>query len=182
MSLFGKKEKGLIKSYRVGYRGGHPRYPKATGGSNEFKVFEDRFEVLMNISVITIPHNRVFDVQIVQQEASWVDGRLFGKLMKQANNIHISYESDSGGKLVLRLRMLSGISEAAQARKCQELEDRLRTHHIREKFRSVQDEAVQEKLCRDIPTQIEKLAALRDKGIISHEEFDTKKADLLSRM
>lgn len=30
--------------------------------------------------------------------------------------------------------------------------------------------------------QIERLAALRDKGIISGEEFDHKKADLLGRM
>ncbi|MCH5349196.1 MAG: SHOCT domain-containing protein [Oscillospiraceae bacterium] len=34
----------------------------------------------------------------------------------------------------------------------------------------------------DIADQIEKLAHLRDKGIITEEEFQTKKADLLSRM
>ncbi len=34
----------------------------------------------------------------------------------------------------------------------------------------------------DIPSQIEKLAALRDSGILTEEEFQTKKAELLSRM
>ena len=34
----------------------------------------------------------------------------------------------------------------------------------------------------DIPEQIEKLAQLRDKGIITEEEFQAKKADLLSRL
>lgn len=34
----------------------------------------------------------------------------------------------------------------------------------------------------DIPTQIEKLAELKDKGIITEEEFQTKKQDLLSRI
>ncbi len=34
----------------------------------------------------------------------------------------------------------------------------------------------------DIPSQIEKLAALRDSGVLTEEEFQTKKAELLSRM
>lgn len=34
----------------------------------------------------------------------------------------------------------------------------------------------------DIPDQIEKLSALKDKGIISEEEFQSKKTELLSRL
>ncbi len=34
----------------------------------------------------------------------------------------------------------------------------------------------------DIPTQIEKLAALRDKGIVTADEFEKKKKELLDRM
>ena len=34
----------------------------------------------------------------------------------------------------------------------------------------------------DIPAQIRELVKLRDEGILSQEEFDAKKADLLSRM
>jgi hypothetical protein len=34
----------------------------------------------------------------------------------------------------------------------------------------------------DIPEQIKKLAALRDAGVISQEEFEAKKAELLARM
>ncbi|MCH5348403.1 MAG: SHOCT domain-containing protein [Oscillospiraceae bacterium] len=34
----------------------------------------------------------------------------------------------------------------------------------------------------DIPEQIEKLAELKDKGILSEEEFQTKKTELLSRL
>lgn len=193
MGLFGKKEEeeGLIESYGVVYKGGHPEYPKEKAGKIEFKVFEDRFEFLPTMSTkkwfkgLTIPHNRVLDLQIVQRQVGTVEGILGGldsRQLNQPNNIHISYESDSGEKVVLRLEMLSGITVMGQAKKCQEFEDRLRTHHIREKFCSVQDEAAQEKPGEDIPAQIEKLAALRDKGIISQQEFDTKKADLLLRM
>jgi Short C-terminal domain len=34
----------------------------------------------------------------------------------------------------------------------------------------------------DIPEQIQKLADLRDRGLITPEEFETKKKDLLDRM
>ncbi|MBY6860787.1 SHOCT domain-containing protein [Clostridium botulinum] len=39
-----------------------------------------------------------------------------------------------------------------------------------------------ENLSEDIPTQILKLAELKDKNIISNDEFELKKIDLLSRM
>jgi Short C-terminal domain len=34
----------------------------------------------------------------------------------------------------------------------------------------------------DVAEQIRKLAALRDEGLLSSEEFETKKAEMLSRM
>ncbi len=34
----------------------------------------------------------------------------------------------------------------------------------------------------DIPAQIQKLAALRDQGILTEEEFTSKKAELLAKM
>jgi Short C-terminal domain len=34
----------------------------------------------------------------------------------------------------------------------------------------------------DIPAQIEQLARLRDQGLLTAEEFERKKADLLERM
>ena len=34
----------------------------------------------------------------------------------------------------------------------------------------------------DIPTQIQKLASLKDAGILTEEEFTNKKAELLAKM
>jgi Short C-terminal domain len=34
----------------------------------------------------------------------------------------------------------------------------------------------------DVPTQLEKLGALRDSGVLTEEEFQAKKAELLARM
>jgi hypothetical protein len=39
-----------------------------------------------------------------------------------------------------------------------------------------------ESFATDVPGQIRKLAELRDAGILTAEEFDAKKADLLARM
>jgi Bacterial PH domain/Short C-terminal domain len=44
------------------------------------------------------------------------------------------------------------------------------------------DSAQSEQQAPDIPDQIRKLGELRDAGMLSEEEFEAKKADLLSRM
>lgn len=186
-----EKNAGLIETYGVIYLGGHPEYPKRKAGKIEFKVFDDQFEFTPTISTkgwftgFTIPYKVVLDVQIVQRQVGTVEGLLGGlnsRQLNQPNNIHISYENADGESVLLRLEMLSGVTVMGQARKCQEFEDRLRVHNIREKFLLVPDRVVQEKTSGDIPAQIEKLAALLNKGILSQEEFEAKKTDLLSRI
>jgi hypothetical protein len=122
--------------------GGHPEYPKAKHGKIAFKVFEDHFELIPTMGTkkwfrgLVIPYDRVLDLQIVQRQVGTVEGILGGldsRQLNQANNIHISYEADSDEMVLLRLEMLSGITVMGQAKKCQEFEDRLRAHHIREK-------------------------------------------------
>jgi hypothetical protein len=193
MGFFSKKEKeeGLIESYGVIYKGGHPHYPKEKNGEIEFKVFEDRFEFHSTMGTknwfngITIPITKISDLQIVQRQIGSFEGLLGGlnsRQLNQANNIHISYESELGEKILIRLEMLSGVTVMGQAKKCLEFEDRLRVYHIREKFVAESTKASENKNDIDIPSQIEKLAALLDKGIISQQEFDLKKTDLLSKM
>lgn len=193
MALFGKgkKEEDLIVSYGVVYKGGHPDYPKEKIGKIEFKVFKDRFELLPTMGTrkwfqgLIIPYTRVLDLQIVQRQLGTVEGILGGlnsRQLNQANNIHITYENEQGQEVLLRLEMLSGITVMGQATKCLELEDRLRVNGVRDKFKQRPTESAGNVPEDDIPSQIEKLAGLRNKGILSEEEFETKKADLLSRM
>lgn len=67
-----------------------------------------------------------------------------------------------------------------QARKCRELEDRLRNLGVRSQFAGLGATAEQSSV--DIPSQIAQLAQLRDQGILSDSEFDAKKAQLLDRL
>ena len=82
-------------------------------------------------------------------------------------------------EIVLRLEMLTGVTVMAQAGKCREFEDRLRNLGIRQKFQTATQPGGGQD---DIPGQIAKIAALRDNGILSEEEFQNKKAELLERL
>jgi len=185
-------EPSLIESYGVVYKGGHPDYPKEKGGKIHFKVFNDRFELLATMgtkrwfSGLVIPYRSISSLEIVERQVGTVEGLLGGlnsRQLNQANNIHISYQADDGQEVLLRLEMLSGVTVMGQAKKCLEFMDRLRTHRIFEKFRGKRDKQTEgHNVVEDIPTQLEKLAALRDRGILTAEEFARKKTELLSRM
>jgi hypothetical protein len=116
------------------------------------------------------------------------------------NTIHITYETD-GLELMLRLEMVSGTrsglnplayvaltgsDKARTSQACLEMMDLLRTHKIRAQFRTAQNTDIKEDenlaSTEDIPIQLEKLADLLRKKIITQEEFDTKKTELLERI
>ena len=185
-------QKGLFETYSVIYLGGHPEHPKSKAGSISLQAFSDRFMLIPTFGTknwlkgITIKYESITDLRIVQRQVSTLEGLLGGldsRQLNQLNNIHIIYKDEQGiGNLILRLEMLSGITVMGQAIKCLEFEDRLRTHHIRDKFRPSTIQSTPVTISIDIPLQIEKLADLRDKQILSASEFEAKKTELLSRM
>ena len=192
-NLFDKKEKpkDLICSYGVTYKGGHPDYLKEKIGEIEFYTCADRFELHSTIGTkkwfngIIIPFDSVSDLQIVQRQVSSIEGILGGlnsRQLNQANNIHIKYNFNSQ-EILLRLEMLSGITVMGQAKKCLEFEDRLRTSNTKNKFKKLifinTNNASMEV---DIIAQLEKLKLLLDKNILTQEEFNNKKTELLAKM
>lgn len=92
----------------------------------------------------------------------------FGLLMS-----HIEIETVGGGGFGVP-NLLPG-----EASKAQELIE----HQISGLHRKDLDQKPQPEAClTDVPNQIRKLAELREAGILSAEEFETKKTDLLGRM
>jgi hypothetical protein len=78
--------------------------------------------------------------------------------------------------------MLTGVSVMGQAVKCKELEDRLNTHEIRQKFltaKPVQSNGNSE--LSSVADELTKLAKLKEKGIITQTEFDNEKSKLMGR-
>ena len=190
--LFDKKEKpqGIICEYGVVYKGGHPDYLQDKIGEIDFFICEDRFELQPTLGSkkwfngLNIAFNSISDLKIVQRQVGTMEGILGGldsRQLNQANNIHITYQIN-GQEIVLRLEMLSGITVMGQAKKCLELEDRLRTNNIRNKFRKVVVTNINNSADYNIPDLLEKLSTLHEKGIITKEEFDNKKKELLDKM
>ena len=117
--------------------------------------------------------------------------------MEQKNNIEIEYEDVDGNEQFIRLEMLTGISIYGQAKKCVEFMDVLRQNGILKKFAGnhnaaqnmqgqqmsgVQAGETQAANGDVILEQIEKLAGLKEKGILSEEEYQQKKSELLAKL
>ena len=70
-----------------------------------------------------------------------------------------------------------------QARVCQEMLDLLRTKGIMKQFRGTESNKPDNASgSDDILGQIEKLAKLKDQGILTEEEFNQKKSVLLEKL
>lgn len=69
--------------------------------------------------------------------------------------------------------MLTGFNIYKQAEKCHELIDLLREKKILNKFRGQEKKGIKHSY-DDVFAQIEKLASLKEKGLISEEEFNQK--------
>ena len=110
-------------------------------------------------------------------------GGINSRQLNQPNNVHIEYDSGAGSPTLIRFEMLSGITVMGQAKACSVLLDRLRNAQILDRISRREKPSVQAVVIQpDIPEQIEKLAALKDKGVLSQEEFEKKKAELLAKM
>lgn len=194
MGLFGKRsaeEEGALEVYKVVYKGGHPDLPKAKSGEIRLLLMPDEFQMHPTIGSksywnrVDIPYGDVVDLQIVGRQVSTFEaviGGLDSRQLDQDNNIHVLYVDPTGNEMTLRFEMLTGITVQGQARKCRELEDRLRNHGIRDRFRGTPSAAPSPDGGGDIADQIAKLASLRDQGILNEDEFQAKKATLLDRL
>jgi len=184
---------GAIIRYAVVYNGGLAAYPKAKSGEIGLNIMEDCFYLKPTITSvewfeeIAIPYDKTQKVEIVERKISNAEWLLSSsgsdmKSMEQKNNIEISYEDADGKKQLIRLEMLTGVSIYGQAGKCVEFMDVLRQNGILDRFVGETDKANVGRSEKDVLQQIEKLAQLKEKGILSETEFEEKKATLLEKL
>jgi hypothetical protein len=182
-----------LEWYSVTYRGGLPDLPKPKVGKIELEICADRFRLKPTSSSknfwseMEIPYNTILSLEIVERTLNsfeGIAGRLNSRQLNQRNNIHITYLRPEGDQL-LRLEMLSGVTVMGQAKKCNEFQDRLRNLRVREQFVANAPAAAPPALVASgapmiaVADELAKLAALRDSGVLSAEEFDAQKAKLL---
>lgn len=185
---------GAIIRYGVTYKGGLAEYPKIkTGEEIGLNIMEDCFYLKPTITSVkwfaemAIPYSKITKLEIVERKISNAEWLLSSsdsdmKSMEQKNTIEISYQDGGDRSQLIRLEMLTGVSIYGQARKCVELMDVLRQNGILDKFNESSGKAEGGNDEADIIGQIEKLAQLKEKGILSEEEFQQKKTSLLEKL
>ena len=188
---------GAIMRYGVTYKGGLARYPKQQSGEIGLNIMEECFYLKPTIGTndwfeeMAIPYAKIKSLEIVERKISNTEWLLSSsdsdmKAMEQKNNIEIEYEDVDGNEQFIRLEMLTGISIYGQAKKCVEFMDVLRQNGILKKFagnrnaaQNMQGQQMSGMQAGEtqaangdvILEQIEKLAGLKEKGILSEEEY-----------
>ena len=103
--------------------------------------------------------------------------------LRQKNVMEIKYLDEAGDEYVVRNEMLTGFTVMGQAKVCQEMLDLLRTKGIMKQFKGTgNNQSNNASSGEDVLKQIEKLATLKESGIITEEEFNQKKAVLLEKL
>ncbi len=185
-------QEGGLQRYEVTYRGGHPEYPMSKE-INKYPyiimdVMPDRFSFLPKdlskpwFPGFELPYTQVVSIELVERTISTTESLLGSGSdnsdLRQKNVMEITYIDENGDEYVMRNEMLSGVTVMGQARVCLEMMDLLRGNKILKLFRgkgSVSASAPQ----IDTAEQLKKFKDLLDNGIITQEEFDVKKKQLL---
>ena len=183
---------GAIIRYEVIYLGGLPEYPKAKHGSAVgLNVMADKFVFTKTgtskdwFTEYELPYESISEVTIEKRTITNAEMLLGGgndPNQQQENNICIAFETEDGSELMLRVEMLTGVTIYGQATKCREFMDILRQNNILKIFKQNKADGSAPTAQPDILSQIEKLASLKAAGVISEDEFNQKKSELLTKL
>ena len=188
------QEGGLIR-YEVIYKGDHPDFQLEKKKSSYIllDIMPDRFSFLAKpqsedwFTGFEIPYNRIISLEIVERVISNAEMLLSSGSnnsdLRQKNVIEIKYLDEVGDEYVVRNEMLTGTTVMGQAKVCQEMIDLLRTKGIMKQFKGTENSHSANASGGDVVlSQIEKLAKLKEQGILTEEEFANKKAALLEQL
>ena len=184
-----KPLEGAIERYEFTYIGGLPDIPKAKSGAWGMNIMPDKFSFRVTRTTkdwlydLDIPYSDISDIRIEKRTISNAEmflGAGNDANQQQENVIVLEYTDKEGKKATLRVEMLTGVTIFNQVAKCKELMDLLRRNDILDKIKKGEGGA--QPVADDIPAQLEKLAKLKEAGILTEDEFNAKKAELLAKM
>lgn len=181
---------GAYIRYEVTYISGVDSIPKAKAGSIGLNIMPDRFAFRITYTSkdwftdMDIPYDQITDIRIEKRNITTAEMLMGGgndANQQQENNIVIEYTDENNKKRTLRTEMLTGVTIYNQAAKCREFMDLLRQHDILEQIEAKKN-AKKSGGEVDVVAQIEKLAKLKEAGVITEEEFQAKKGALLEKI
>ncbi len=180
---------GAIVRYEFTYVGGLEDIPKAKSGAWGMNVMPDKFAFRVTSTTkewlydLDIPYDDITDIRIEKRtisNAEWLLGAGNDANQQQENVVVIEYTDKEGRNATLRVEMLTGVTIYNQAAKCKELFDVLRRNNILDRLKKGNENT--NSGSNDVLAQIEKLAKLKEVGVLSDEEFAEKKAELLAKL
>lgn len=187
-------QEGGLKRYEVTYRGGHPNYPMDKPVKSYpyiiMDVMPDRLSFLPKklsepwFNGFELDYTKIVAIDIVERTISFSESMLGSGTdnsdLRQKNVLEITYIDDENNEYVMRNEMLTGTTVMGQASVCLEMMDLLRANKIPQKFIGKQTtQSVAQAPQVDVAEQLKKFKDLLDSGIITEEEFNAKKKDLL---
>ena len=181
---------GAYIRYEVSYISGVDSIPKAKVGAIGLNIMPDRFAFRITYSSkdwftdMDIPYDQITDIRIEKRTITTAEILMGGgndANQQQENNIVIEYTDENNKKRTFRTEMLTGVTIYNQAAKCREFMDLLRQHDILEQIEAKKN-AKKNGGEVDVVAQIEKLAKLKEAGVITEEEFQAKKGALLEKI
>ncbi|XMO87100.1 SHOCT domain-containing protein [Algibacter sp. AS12] len=151
-------------------------FPNSTGSQNNTS-----YAIFNNIRRLAIQQNgkvTVFDT---------LDNQIGGVGQQQGGNYSVSFTSQYGNVDLNTLPIVSGGLEVSKPVQEQQdvdnaINNQQQSAFVEPAITPAQTEVNNTAFEEDIFVKIEKLAALKDKSILSVEEFENKKAELLSRL
>ena len=169
-----------LRTYRVNYVSGLPQMPKLI---TKITMYLYPYGFLFSgkrFPNLWIPYNTVTDFKLATGYGSkWTYTQVDPFFEKM---IDITY-CTAGGVLSLRFEMMEGLWVSRGPHKaCEELVAFMKANGIYSQFSLAKPDGANTPPQQDIPALIEKLAELHRKGILTDEEFQSKKAELLKRL
>ena len=169
-----------LRVYQVHYISGLPQMPVLIRKismyvySNGFLFAGNRFPQLW------IPYKSVTDFKLSTGFGSRLSYCQFDAFYEKM--IHITYHS-AEGLITAKFEMaVAYLMQSSNYRACKDLVAVLKANGIYSQFSLAKPDGANTPPQQDIPALIEKLAELHQKGILTDEEFQSKKAELLKRL
>ena len=176
----------IIFQQTATYKGGIPRYPKASEDSGIAFILDNSFVFYDQQIQFKLSFKQILDAKLDFFQMSGVRGFLaFGdggrQLQQTKNTIELNFIDDNKIERSAKFQIHGAFTISGEEVKAREFLNHLlefKAHFMKSNNQSLS----QNKPQLDNFSKLEKLKQLKDKGIISDTEFETKKKQLLDEM
>ncbi len=172
----------LIGRWRVIYMGEIPGYPGILG-KTQLSLFDNGFSLSSEkLGNHFFYYSDVISWVVLKERSAYAAAN--PNAFFKPRHIRIQYLDNYGATHTILLEMCESIFLPKNAEICRSMVALMNQHGIFGKFAPIKQasSSMQSNASVNIMSQIEKLAELHKSGVLTDEEFQSKKTDLLSRI